>query len=241
MRGWQKSVSRFAVLLAFASLATASACTYSGRVDDPVSRKLTWFSFLNGDDIRKRCGTSASEWEVRLVYNGNYEKQLRSYHIVSDGSGGAFVSAQATPDDYGSVTVLSVSDPLAAVRWKTSQTRISPDARATLEAKLRDSGLYEKAPSGLRLPSWGWYWTATVCKDGQVFYNAWLYPSKRWEKQNFRDILLAYDDTGVAFTKPIPAAEARVSQRSQYDEKGSRIRFNLQVGENGLKGTTQLF
>jgi hypothetical protein len=241
MRASQNSAPRFAVLLAFSGFVAVSACTYSGRVDDPVSRKLTWFSFINGDDIRGRCGTSASEWEVRLVYNGNYERQLRSYHIVSDGAGGAFVSAQATPDDYGSVTVLSVSDPLAAVRWKTSQTRVAPDARTALEAKLRDSGLYGATPSGLRLPSWGWYWTATACKDGKVYYNAWLYPSKRWEKQNFRDILMAYDATGVAFTRPIPAAEARVSQRSQYDEKGSRIRFTLQVGEDGLKGTTQLF
>lgn len=227
--------------LAAVLVAGLAACTYSGRSEDPVSRKLTWFSFLNGDDIRRRCGTSAQEWELRLVYNGNYDTQLRSYHIVADGAGGAFVNARATPKTYGKVNVLSLDDPLAAVRWAGSQTRLDAEARAELDGRLRASGLYGPTPTGLRLPSWGWYWTATVCTDGEVHYNAWLYPSKRWAEQDFREILAPYDDTGVAFTEPVKAVEARVQQRSQYDEKGSRIRFTMHVGDNGLKGTSPLF
>jgi hypothetical protein len=247
MKQWHAMAGRHspwrpaAVALGLALLAGLTACTYTGRAGDPVSRKLTWFSFLEGDDIRSRCGTSASEWEVRLVYNGNYDKQLRSYHIVGDGAGGAFVSAQATPGDYGSLTAVSLSDPFAAVRWKSSQTRIGPEARAELEAKLRDSGIYDPPPTGLRLPSWGWYWTSTACKDGEVFFNAWLYPSERWDMQDFRGILGPYDGTEVAFTKPVKAIQAKSEQTGQRDKKGSRIAFTLQVGENGLKGTQQLF
>lgn len=240
----QARTGRARLAVAFLALALVpglSTCTYTGRANDPVSRKLQWFSFLNGDDIRARCGTSASEWELRLVYNGNYQKQLRSYHVTSDGTGGAFISAQATPGDYGSLTAVSLSDPFGAVRWKSSRARIGPDERAALESKLRASGIYGPTPTGLRLPSWGWYWTATVCKDGEIFFNAWLYPADRWEAQNFRQILAPYDGTGVPFTTPVKAIQAKTAQRTQHDQKGSRIEFTLQVGENGLKGTTQLF
>lgn len=216
-----------------------AACTGTGsRVDQPLTRKFAWFSYLNGDDIRERC--TAGRWEVRLVYNGNYEKQVRSYHIVGDGGGGAYVTARATPGDYGTLTRLSLSDPLQPWRWRKSDMQIDGESRDVLAQSLARSGIYEPAPDGMRLPSWAWYWVSIACRDGEVFFNAWTYPSERWDRVRFREALAPYDETGVPFNQPQRAAPFKPAGTSP-DEKGGSSHFQLTVGRNGLTGTTRLF
>ena len=60
-----------------------SACTYQGHIDEPVTVKATWYSYLAGDDIRQTCVPNGLP-RYRLVYNGRYEEQLRSYDLVKD-------------------------------------------------------------------------------------------------------------------------------------------------------------
>ena len=73
-------------LIVFAG-ALSAACTYRGDIDDPTTIKATWFSYLNGDDIRARCSES-SGLRYRLIYNADYDEQLRSYEVIGDGAGG---------------------------------------------------------------------------------------------------------------------------------------------------------
>lgn len=227
-------------LLALAGALVLAACTYGGKIDEPVTQKVTWFSYLNGDDLRKRCGNVEDLWEVRLVYNGDYKKQVRTYHVVNDGAGGAYLTARASPEDAGSLTLLTLSDPQAPWRWNRSQTRLSPAERQTLESRLADSGLYGPTPTGLRLKSWGSYWVAIACKDGTIHYNAWTYGSERWPQQNFQEILADYDATNVPFMAPKAASYADAPQPPKRGE-GRSLHFQLQVGENGLKGVHTLF
>ena len=63
-----------------AAALTASACTYTGGVENPVARKSSWFSFVGGDDVRNRC-RPGSPTEYRLVYNGNWSEQVRAYEL----------------------------------------------------------------------------------------------------------------------------------------------------------------
>ncbi len=51
-----------------APLLVLSACTYRGESDNPVVRRFTWFSYLNGDDIRAACRADTRE-RYRFVYN----------------------------------------------------------------------------------------------------------------------------------------------------------------------------
>ena len=69
-------------------------CTYRGETDNPVVRRATWFSYLDGTDLRTACGEGASD-RFRLVYNARYEQQVRSYEITADGTGGAYLVARA--------------------------------------------------------------------------------------------------------------------------------------------------
>src|SRR5262245_6550826 len=71
-----------------------AACAYRGDIDNPIIRKLSWFSYLDGTDIRTTCADGAPDG-YRLVYNGRYEEQVRSYEIFADGAGGAYLVARA--------------------------------------------------------------------------------------------------------------------------------------------------
>ena len=50
-------------------------CSYYGSpqsdIDNPAVRKVAWFSYLDGNDIRERCAPGAHD-RFRLVYNGQY-------------------------------------------------------------------------------------------------------------------------------------------------------------------------
>lgn len=230
-RSWRR---RLSATLATGLAGLVAGCTYGGQIDQPYTLKATWFSYVNGDDLRKRCANIEDHWEVRLIYNGDYEKQVRTYHMIADGVGGADVTARASKPDAGNLASVSLDDPLAPWRWRTSRANLGPDARDDLEAELADSGVYRDAPAGIRLKSWGWYWVSIACKDGEVAFNAWTYPSERWDGQDLREIVSPLDETGVAFNQPRePSAEANF-RRTQGRPGNTGVLFELRTGENGL-------
>lgn len=228
-------------LAALGAAAAVAGCTYAGQIDQPYTLKATWFSYLNGDDLRKRCANIEDHWEVRLVYNGHYEKQLRSYHMIADGTGGADVTARASKPDAGNLARLSLADPLAPWRWATSRRALDPAARDELEDRLAASGVYATAPSGIRLKSWGWYWVSIACRDGEVHFNAWAYPSDRWDRQDLRQIVQPLDETGVAFNQPRAPDFSESPTRARPKGEGQSIHFELKTGDNGLAGVVTPF
>src|SRR3546814_16826533 len=68
-----------------------AACLYRGNSDDPMTIKATWLSYLNGDDMRAAC-VEGAPLQYRLIYNADYDEQLRSYEVTgtpgSDGDAG---------------------------------------------------------------------------------------------------------------------------------------------------------
>ena len=92
-------IPRGAALRAAASLglilglAVLAGCAYRGGIDQPVTLKATWFSYLNGDDIRSACVPGAPP-KYRLVYNGNYDEQLRAYELVGEYKRGTWFTVQ---------------------------------------------------------------------------------------------------------------------------------------------------
>src|SRR5690242_20707907 len=64
-------------LIAAAALGLLAGCAYHGdhrgTVDNPGVRKVAWFSYLDGGDIRDTCAPGSPD-RFRLVYNGQYEK-----------------------------------------------------------------------------------------------------------------------------------------------------------------------
>jgi hypothetical protein len=216
----------------------ASGCSYSGGVENPLTRKATWYSYLNGDDVRDRCARYPDRLEVRLIYNGNFTEQVRSYEINGDGVGGARVVARAMPEDAGNLLNFRLSDPLATGRWEKATVTLNPDERDELVASLADSGVFQRAPSGIDLKSWGSYWVSIACRDGQVFFNAWKDGSERWDQQQLLQIVQRLDATGVPVYQPHPARfeDSPTATRSRGNRRAPQTHFLMTTGDNGLIG-----
>ncbi|MBK1695839.1 hypothetical protein [Rhodovibrio salinarum] len=215
-----------------------AACSYSGGIENPLTRKATWFSYLNGDDVRDRCRDYPDRFEVRLIYNGNFKQQVRTYEINGDGAGGARVTARAMPQDAGNLLNFKLEDPLATGRWEKTTTTLTPEERARLTERLADSGVFQRVPSGIDLKSWGSYWVSIACRDGELSFNAWRKGGDRWDQQNLWEIVKPLDDTGVAYYTPHPARfeDSPTITKSAGDRRAADIHFLMTTGDNGLIG-----
>jgi hypothetical protein len=219
--------------LALAAALAVTGCAYQGGIERPGVQKTSWFSYLNGDDIRQACVPGAAP-RTRLVYNGQYERQVRAYDLVGDGHGGAVYTARVqTP---ANLTSFTLGNPLAPWDWQTSELLLSPPEVQGLETALRQSGAFGPTPEGLRLHSREFYWVMIACREGQLQFNAWKHPSERWDRIVFDDWLLRFDETGVAFRQPryVDPAE-RLRDRVTRGDDDSSVNFDLTVGENGFR------
>lgn len=226
-------------ILALSLAAAVAACSYQGDIDNPATLKATWFSYLNGDDIRATCAEGSGR-RYRLVYNADYNEQLRSYEFSDEGPQGATLVSRVQGPGGLRLNEFRFSDPLAWAGWTKSVTPLNPEEMERLDAALAASGAFGPAPSGLRLFSKETYWIASLCRDGEFSFNAWRFPSPRYEAATFDEVLFSLDETGVAVRAPVAvpttaAARANVPRvRQTEDQTGSF--FSIMVGDNGLVG-----
>jgi len=213
-------------------------CTYRGDIDNPVVRKVSWFSYLDGTDIRAACAEGTPD-RFRLVYNGRYQEQARSYESTADGTGGAYLVARAR--GRAGAFNISLDDVFAPWRWRRSDTQLSPAEYRQFLDLLEKSGQFAGAPAGLRLFSGDFYWVGSACRNGAFTYHAWLYSRDRFVDARFADFLFAHDRTELPVNPPrkIPASEYLGPMGRQEDQ--TQIRFWLQVREDGLGGIPNAF
>lgn len=224
------------------SLLLLAGCTYRGDLETPFAQKLTWFSLLNGDDVRAACAPGAPE-RIRLVYNGRYQEQLRVYDLVeSDRSGPNAGGAQVTvrvqdAASYNKLGSIDLTTPLSAWGWRRSEAMLGPDDYARLKRMLREAGLGARTPVGTELRSTRFYWIAIACLDGAVEFQAWQDPQVDVTRLPFVSLLLAADQTGVPFNAPrqLSAAEAALDEPGPQRDGGYRG-FSMRVTEDGLGG-----
>jgi hypothetical protein len=216
-----------------------AACSYRGGIDNPLVRRAGWFSYLDGADIRAACTEGALD-SYRLVYNGRYEEQLRSYEITADGAGGAYLVARAM-GRRPNLARVSLNDFLAPWRWRRSEARLKPAELRQFVSMLEASGMFDGPPVGLRLFSGDFYWVASGCRNGVFYFNAWLYPGDRFARLRFPPFLFVRDETGLPVNPPrfVPAGDRLGPMGRQEDQTGTR--FWLQVRQDGLGGLPNLF
>ncbi|MBY0430623.1 MAG: hypothetical protein K2Q10_05460, partial [Rhodospirillales bacterium] len=120
----------------FALALFLSACAYrSGFVDNPINRKASWFSYVDGADLRAACKPGTPD-RTRLIYNADYQIQVRSYdlgesepgHLVSRVSGSGNLTAG-----------LSLNDPLGPWRGAKAETVLTAEQMRQLEAAFQAS------------------------------------------------------------------------------------------------------
>lgn len=228
-------------ILAIAGLAAllVGGCAYTGPAGNSVSRNLTWFSNIGGEDIRKACAPGAID-RYRFVYNGIYDKQIRTYdlHMLPDGRGAALSAwVRSEPD-------LSKANPILELGslWggKRTQSTLPLQGMSSLRAALAADGFQDRRPVDLRLPSNEFYWTAAACVGGRFYTNAWLYPSDRYKALKFPAILNEYDRTGVPFYAAVPVNDRDFDPTHNSGDKFGDEPFVVQLGPNGFVGTDGL-
>lgn len=219
-----------------------AACSYRGDLDTPFAQKLTWFSLLNGDDIRGTCTPGAPE-RIRLVYNGRYQEQLRVYDIVESdpagrNAGGAQLDVRVQDSaSYGKLGSIRLSSPLSAWQWQSAGAELNPEQYRRLKSALQAAGLGAAPPVGTELLSTRFYWVTVACLEDAVQFQAWQAPQTDVTRLPFVALLLEADHTGVAFNAPraLSAADTAFGGPGPQRDQES-FGFRAKVGERGLAG-----
>ena len=222
----------YKILFGIVGAMTISSCAaVPGVDDDPIMRKLSWFSYINGDDMRPDCAAGGGE-NYRLVYNGIYTEQLRIYQV--GGKKNNFSVRVINPTDLSDISVASGVDLLNPWRGLKKQKTISSEDIMQLTAALESDGMFGPPAVGLRISSKGFFWTVAACHEGNFYFTAIRWPAKEFTNAAFPAVLLSFDETNIKFNKPRWVDDSNVTNQSQTRKKVEG--FTLEVGEDGLVG-----
>ena len=229
-------------MLVALALVGLGACTYQGNLGDPLVQKFAWFSLLDGDDLRQTCGTGAAanpDDRYRFVYNARYTKHVRVYDLTvqPDGSG-TLISRVQLAENLSRLVIDSPGDLLSPWRWNTATTVLTPQEVGQLTTALANSGFGQRPPVGRWLDSRAYYWIAVACTGGRMVFNAWSYPSERYDRMSFPAVLARFDRTGIAIPPPRKVdPSGRLRARGGLSAREfAGVDFEVEVGENGLVG-----
>ena len=204
----RQKFAEFGRLLALMTVSVIAACSATGQgdQDNPVSRKLTWFSYVKGEDVRTRCQAGGPDI-YRFVYNGVYVEQVRTYDIEwSPLPGHMRMTTRVTEKANVAEILLDPSNPDVLGPWRPKTAVVDlPDAEiARLKRVLLADGFLNKPAPARAVTSIEFYWAVSACVDGQFRLNAYVWPSKDFEQASFPAMLFAWDMTGVAINQPRP-------------------------------------
>lgn len=209
-----------------------AGCSYDGPAGNFFSQRLSFFSYLNGDDIREACEAGEPD-RHRFVYVANFRRQTRMYDVEPTPRGAVLrqqVDRGLLLNTLRLDQLLSVGAPARAA------VPLSQEEMAELEEAMFVSGVFNPPPVGLRLDSEGFFWVVTGCHRGDYFLTGYRYPSNRWDDIRFDEFLFARDRLDARIRRPpgrlpnLPLGGCR--QRTQRDGPC----FTVEVGEDGLVG-----
>jgi len=226
-----RTVASLAAVFIFGGMAAACSSYSVGDTGNPVTRRATWYSFLNGDDIRQRCARGGGD-EVRLVFNADWREHLRLYEYTASGDGGGMLHGRVIPR--GRLNLFSLSDPLGPWSGVAFDLEFRRADAAALWQALAEDRAFAPAPRRLTLRSNRFYWIVSGCRDGRVFFNAWQHPSDRYAGLRFPDLLRRYDISGIEWPAPTPFPGDDLEGPRERDQ----FVFRLEVTPEGLRRRT---
>ena len=215
----------------------AAACAYDGGTSTPVERNLTWYSYLNGDDIRAACPAGTGD-RYRMVYNGIYIEQVRSYDVIA---GSPQFPGQMKTHVFGSndIRSLSASRPADLFAPWRGQSAVKPLTGAEVDRladALRIDVLGQPLDGRLELASDDFYWVVAACLDGRFHFNAYRWPSPRFAALHFPDLVLSWDGTDVPVNPPREVDPLRLYGSVAGEDRRNAHRFNIAAEPDGLLG-----
>lgn len=212
-----------------------ASCTSTGATNNPLVRQFQYYSYLNGDDIRKSCKPGLPS-QYRLVYNALYEKQVRSYDIRQGHN--QKVGIQETrvfSRGLGSQFEIGAD----GVDFKShfhSIESLAIDDLVTIDKALIASGFEKPSRNGQILYSDAFYWIAMICRGGNFKYYAWTEEDTDIDSLPLHSALEKGDTTSVDVLKYyVPIIHDRGAGPQNSNGQNEIGYFSLIVGDNELK------
>lgn len=225
------------------SVVILGACAAAGPANEPVKRTLTWFSYLNGDDLRTSCKAGVPD-QYRFVYNGLWNQQVRAYELITERPLAGSQTLAAAPGAVLASRVFSAANIASAYLDALTGQNAGTASRVMLRAadlenfraKLATSGFRRPPEKGAWLRSDRFYWVGMGCENGEFQYQAWQIDEARpdVDRPAFIDALLAFDDTGVAMAQPHPVDNTPFDSARARKELHRTV-FRLQLDANGVR------
>ena len=234
-------VAAFGVALLAAS--AVSAQRPDRKVEQPVVRSFNWFAYVAADDIRSACEPGGRN-RVRLIYNGVWEEQVRTYEIFlqPDGTAGLDIGVLNDQGRGGELTYLSLggdgSNITAPWRMRKGQRILSAGETSEIVGLLQASAAFGPPRDGMRLPDNDFWWTVASCRNGVWGFQAYHYPTDAFAKVKFAEKLFALDNVPIAINRPRKLEPSEL--RRDWNVPGARVgaqqyRCILMVGTDGLR------
>jgi len=223
-------------VIAVLGLVLLSACTYSGLSNDtgnPVTRKFSWFSYVSGDDIRAACVEGAPN-QYRFVYNGIYDKQLRTYDLHPTAGGDYELLSRVTEEASGRITT-ELGSPDLLQPWRAIESRadLSAPELQDIQSALQASRYFEITAPEEDFASYEFYWAGAACVGGKYRFRAVKWPSAEYKDAALKDLLSPWDKTTIPFNTPHEVSLFDAYPKDDYNDYIGV--FTVRMTPNGIK------
>lgn len=215
------------LIAGIAALATLAGCTATGDVRDPAVRRLTWFSYVSGDDMQ--CGTGVER--LRLVHNAIWDEDVRVVDVVeTPGAGYAVTELRFRDPNWAEVTI-DLSNPSLPWRGETRTVTWSAAEMAKVRSAVAADGGFARLEAPVELDGQGFFWTVAACTDGARRFHAWAYPGAAYEALGFPKVLAPLTPSGEAFVAAHPIVHPYPDQNPETPRD-----FRLKAEADGVSG-----
>ena len=215
--------------------ATLASCRYGDSADLFLTHRLTWFSYVAGEDLAVGCAPGTAN-RYRLVYNGIYGEQVRAYDVTTTAAG-AWLEAQIlTPAYVGEISLAPPYGPFAVLGPNRASRALSEAERDRLLQALLLSRALSPARPGMVLQSSDYYWAVASCRAGTFTFAAYVYPSAEYAALTFVEQIKALDPIATPFREPrheSGSVSPGASRPGESDNPEGRYYFVLVTGSDG--------
>lgn len=217
----------------------ATGCASRGAVDNAVLRTATWFAYVDGEDMKRRCAAGDGP-RLRLVYNAIWGEQVATWDVFPSaaGDGGIVVFRRFAGGILGDLDFARLQGVLRGLGGVHERADLTPQRFRGLFAVADRTFAVPGLPAGSFLRSDSYYAVLATCTaSGAVRYAAWSSDGVRLVdlpllallREGSRSAASLVDDRPLGLP-PRPGDSAG----RHRDGRGEGAVFVLQLGEGGL-------
>lgn len=223
-RNWCAGAAGLAALL-------VAGCAPTGDVQDPAVRRLTWFSYISGDDMQCETGID----RIRLVHNAIWDEDVRVVEATEVPGAGVDVKENLLLRIDWTDIRLDLEAPRAPWRGDVREGRWTDAQYASVVEALKADGAFEPLAQPVTLAGQGFFWTGAGCVAGQRWFHAWAYPSAAYETLAFPKVVAGLVPSGKAFAQAHP-----IDQSYPEQNRDASRGFEMTATATGVSGRLQM-